>query len=187
MHNANLIIRDACIEDSPAIARVHIDSWRTTYKGIVPSEVLENLSYQERQELWHDRLADQNQRGCILVAQEDHGDILGFASGGQERTGKYGYDGELYAIYILENHQRQGIGTSLTRGIAKYLYQEGYTSMLVWVLAENPSRNFYQRLGGEEVAEQGITIGAAELSEIAYGWHDLSMLVKQLDILEKTG
>jgi hypothetical protein len=31
-------IRRAVREDARAIARVHVDSWRTTYRGIVPEE-----------------------------------------------------------------------------------------------------------------------------------------------------
>jgi ribosomal protein S18 acetylase RimI-like enzyme len=177
----NLEIRTARIEDSPGIARVHVDSWRTTYRGIVPQDVLENLSYQQRQEIWQERLTNIAQRDCILVAQDNRGTILGFATGGEERTGKFGFDGELYAIYLLEKHQRQGIGTRLTREIASCLFQNGFTSMLVWVLAGNPSRKFYQNLGGEKVAEQGITIGGADLSEIAYGWGDINTLVNQTD------
>jgi L-amino acid N-acyltransferase YncA len=181
MDKSNIVIRTAGIEDSPGIARVHVDSWRTTYPGIVPQDVLENLSYQQRQDIWQERLNDRDQRGCILVAQDNRGTVIGFATGGEERTGKFGFDGELYAIYLLEKHQRQGIGTSLTRGIASCLFQNGFTSMLVWVLAGNPSREFYQSLGGEEIAEQGITIGAANLSEVAYGWRDINTLVNQPD------
>jgi len=39
----------------------------------------------------------------------------------------------------------------------------------------------YQRLRGQEVAEQEITIGGANLSEVAYGWRDLNMLVSKSD------
>ena len=46
--------------------------------------------------------------------------------------------------------------------------------MLLWVLAENPSRGFYEALGGAEVRQQTITIGGRELVEIAYGWRDIT-------------
>ena len=41
-------IRLARVEDAPGITRVHINSWRTTYKGIVPDKVLANLSFERR-------------------------------------------------------------------------------------------------------------------------------------------
>jgi hypothetical protein len=40
-----LFIRPATPADSSAIARVHIDCWRTTYAGLVPAEYLARLSY----------------------------------------------------------------------------------------------------------------------------------------------
>ncbi|KAF0820926.1 MULTISPECIES: hypothetical protein [unclassified Cytobacillus] len=45
-------IRAAELSDAEGIAKVHVDSWRTTYKDIIPENFLENLSYQSREELW---------------------------------------------------------------------------------------------------------------------------------------
>jgi hypothetical protein len=52
--------------------------------------------------------------------------------------------------------------------------------MLVWVLAANPGRAFYATLGGQQVDEKEITIGAAPLLEVAYGWPDLRELAHRL-------
>ena len=43
-------------------------------------------------------------------------------------------------------------------------------------LAENPSRRFYEALGGQELSRQDITIGGATLVEVAYGWKDIGVL-----------
>jgi hypothetical protein len=48
--------------------------------------------------------------------------------------------------------------------------------MLVWVLADNPSRQFYRALGGQLVSQQKITIEGLDLLEVAYGWPDISYL-----------
>ena len=45
------LIRMALAVDAPAIARVHVDSWRATYRDIVPEEHLAKLSYEKREEL----------------------------------------------------------------------------------------------------------------------------------------
>jgi hypothetical protein len=42
--------------------------------------------------------------------------------------------------------------------------------MIVWVLRDNPYRRFYEAVGGEVVSERMISIGEAELPEVAYGW-----------------
>jgi hypothetical protein len=42
-----MIIRSAKLEDATGIAKVRIDTWRTTYRDIVPSEFLNGMSYEE--------------------------------------------------------------------------------------------------------------------------------------------
>jgi GNAT superfamily N-acetyltransferase len=79
----------------------------------------------------------------VFVAENEHGDIVGFANGGKELSGKYPYDGELYAIYLLENYQRQGIGNQLVRNVVQELHRFNIFSLFVWVLEDNPSRFFY--------------------------------------------
>lgn len=168
-------IREAQIGDAPAIARVHVDSWRSTYSGIVPADYLAQLSYSQREQYWRRWISAGHKKQFLYVAQ-DEGNTVGFALGGPERSGDSIYDGELYIIYVLEAHQRQGIGRLLVSHVARRLLQEGMESMLVWVLADNPFRRFYERLGGQPVAEQSVSIGRAELKEVAYGWRGIQVL-----------
>jgi ribosomal protein S18 acetylase RimI-like enzyme len=112
----------------------------------------------------------------VYVSEDRQGEVVGFASGGQERSGDPDYLGELYAIYVRETSQRKGIGRQLTSCFATRLFQDGMQSMLVWVLAENPARMFYEDLGGTWLREQNITIGGTTLVEVAYGWKDTGAL-----------
>jgi ribosomal protein S18 acetylase RimI-like enzyme len=173
-----LKIREAQSEDAAGIARVHVDSWRTTYRGIISEEVLANLSYENRERGWARGLSDPNRKTFDFVAENDSGEIVGFATGGQERTGDQSYKGELYAIYILEQFQGQGVGNILTQAIVQRLAQSGMTSMLVWVLVDNPSLHFYEALGGQRIKQQPIEIGGETYEEIAYGWEDITVLIK---------
>ena len=174
-----MLIREAYPTDAAAIARVHVDSWRTTYAGIVPADYLANLSYVRREQFWRDILSTPAHPGCVYVAAPDTGQIVGFASGGPERSGDAVYQGELYAIYLLARSQRQSLGRHLTMAVVKRLLQCGLPSMLVWVLATNPGRAFYATLGGQQVYEKETTFGAAPLLEVAYGWPDLRELVQR--------
>ena len=168
-------IREANVPDASAIAKVHVDSWRTTYTGVVPDEYLAQLSYGQHAQVWRNTLSTHGATEFVFVAEAEAeaSGIIGFASGGPERSGNTVYKGELYAIYLLEGYQREGIGGQLVQTIAKRLMQEGLHSMLVWVLADNPSQDFYSALGGQRVYEQEITIGGASLVEVAYGWRDM--------------
>ena len=109
-----------------------------------------------------------------LVACNADASIVGFIAGGAERTGRLGYEGELYAIYLLQFVQRQGLGTLLVQHFVRELHARGFGSMAVWVLAANPFRRFYEALGGKFVAEQQIERGGQSFAECAYGWQDLN-------------
>lgn len=165
-------IREAAVGDAEGIARVHVDSWRTTYKGIVSESYLQQLSYEQRAENWRRGIG----KNAIYVAEDETGRIVGFATGGKERTGNYDADGELYAIYLLQEVQGKGIGKKLTKVIAKKLQEQGFTSMLVWVLESNPSKKFYASLGGEPIDETMIEIGGDEFKEIAYYWDTIETI-----------
>ena len=174
-------IRLAQPSDAGGIARVHVDSWRSTYRGIVPDNYLAGLSYEQRENYWRSILTHRSETPqWIYVAELDAGTIVGFACGGIEREQNPVYRGELYAIYLLADHQKQGIGRGLMQAVARSLVDAGTDSMLVWVLAENPSRAFYQSLGGQYVREKPITIGDVTLTEVAYGWRDLQSLMNPL-------
>jgi GNAT superfamily N-acetyltransferase len=172
-------LRDATSDDADAIGRVHVDSWRTAYSGIVPDAHLATLSPVTRAGRWRKFLADAAGARFILVADDDAGELIGFAAGGPERSGDPNYLGELYAIYLVASHWRRGVGRELARAVARRLAATGTRSMLVWVLEANTrGRTFYETLGGVVVRTQPIEIGGAQLIEIAYGWSDLAALLK---------
>lgn len=166
-------IRQATPADARGIAKVHVDSWRTTYKDMFPAEYLQSLSYESREELWNQVIPN----GYVFVVENDQGDIVGFSSGGKERTGNYpGYEGELYAIYILQEYQGNGIGRKLVMPLIEVFKKEGIHSMIVLVLDENPSKYFYQSLGAIEIDQLSDTIAEKEVIEIVYGWKNLSII-----------
>lgn len=171
-----MIIRPAREEDLPAIARVHVDTWRITYAGLIPDDFLASLSYESREQMWRGTITDSEGRSSLFVAQDLAGHITGFASCGAERDGDSVYTGELYAIYVDQMAQGKGIGRSLVQSVARDLVQRGHTSLLIWVLANNPYRLFYEALGGVAVKHKDITFGKATLAEVAYGWPDIQSL-----------
>lgn len=165
------MIRAATLLDAPGIARVHVSSWRTTYRRLLPDEFLESLSESAYSERWKRVITDGSTR--IYVAQEGD-DVIGFASGGRERAGEAGYEGELYAIYVIEPAQHRGFGRELVRAVVGGLRELGLADMIIWVLRDNHgARLFYERLGGVFVRAQPITIGPATLEEVSYGWRRL--------------
>jgi len=170
------IIRPALVNDGPGIARVHVESWKTTYAGIFPEAVLTALSVEKRAHFWRGSLAAPKPGSITLVACDPTGSVVGFVAGGKERTGQLGRDGELYSIYLLQATQRQGVGTLLLRYFVRELRVREFTSMVVWVLDVNPSRKFYEVLGGQVISQQYIERGGQSYLELAFGWDDLSTI-----------
>ena len=165
-----MIIRKARAKDVPAIARVHVGVWQSAYAGIVDSDFLDSLSYEERERMWVNVFSASARKVCLLVAETADGTLAGFAARGPERSGDEIYPGEIYAIYLLEKCQRQGLGTMLLKALVKELAHKSLTPFLVWVLRANSACRFYEGLGGKYVREQEIEIGKRRLVEVAYGW-----------------
>jgi GNAT superfamily N-acetyltransferase len=172
-----MLIREARPEDAPAIAHVHVESWRTTYHGIVAADYLAGLSIEERQTRWAEMLRHPARDACSFIAEDPSGAVIGFASGGPARDAALGYEGDLYAIYLLDVWQGQGIGRQLAAAVAERLAGSGLRSLLVWVLADNPARGFYETLGGQKVVEREVQIGGQSLAEVGYGWTDINVLL----------
>ncbi|HEY6284919.1 MAG TPA: GNAT family N-acetyltransferase [Ktedonobacteraceae bacterium] len=174
-----MIIRKAHIDDNAGIARVHVDTWRTTYRGIIPDEHLANMTYSNHKQRWTHYLTNNTGGFFTYIAEDDSGQIFGFVSGGYERNTNPIYKGELYLIYILKEYQGQGIGRLLTQTLIKKLLQEGINSMMLWVFADNyVACSFYEVLGGQRLKTKQAEFGGHMLDEVAYGWMDIRKLLQ---------
>lgn len=170
---STISIRKATGRDARDIASVHVGSWRETYRGLVPQPYLDSLDINERAETWISILDQANYN--VFVAIQD-GKVCGFISGGGVREPAQDFDAEFYAIYILHAAKGKGMGRLLMRRLAETLHARGYKRAILWVLADNPSRGFYERLGGQQVAQKTAPVGGVDLLQIAYGWYDLQAL-----------
>lgn len=171
-------IRPAQPPDAAGIARVQVDSWRTSYQGIIADSVLANLSYAEREAGWTRALTEEADRLDFYVAEAEDGEIMGFALGGALRDAINGYNGELFAVYLLQKAQRRGCGRRLVKEVAGSMVERGFDAMVVWALKDNhPARRFYEALGGQLLTEKIIRIGEDDLTEVSYGWPDMRLLV----------
>jgi len=168
-------IRCATEQDAGPISHVHVESWRSTYKGIVPESYLAGLDETERTASWCEWIRSGTP---VFVAIQD-GDVVGFISGGPIRDPIDGYEAELFTIYLLQHVQKCGIGTALLRKLASRLDEDGFKSMAVWVLEDNVSSSFYEKSGALRVSSKQIEIGGALLPVVAYGWPSLHTILSR--------
>jgi ribosomal protein S18 acetylase RimI-like enzyme len=170
-----MIIRKARLSDAQGIAKVHVDCWRTTYKNIIPSEFLEKLSYDQRTELWVKNIS--NEKSYVFVAENNEGQIIGFADGGKRETNLAENSGDLTSIYVLQEYQGLGIGKKLVQQLFTKFNELGYKTIFVEVLEDNQSRFFYESLGAEWLKSEKIKIAGAELNLLVYEWKDIRSIL----------
>jgi ribosomal protein S18 acetylase RimI-like enzyme len=170
-------IRKADVRDSAGIAKVHIDTMRTTYQGIYPEDFLSNLSYNESQHRWETIYLAPKSQDTTYVAEDETESIVGFAICGPDRDNDPIYKGELIGLYVLQKMRRQGIGRQLLHAAAVDLKNRGFNSVIVWVLANNPAKQFYEKLGGRHIQTRTITVGGKRFTECGYGWKTLDSIL----------
>jgi GNAT superfamily N-acetyltransferase len=171
-----ITVRRAAAGDAPAIARVRVESWGTTYRGMIPDAYLDAMQVEASVALW-DRVLTSGPNTTSVFVAEHATDIVGFACGTMLKVPKHDLDAELAAVYLRREYQRAGLGRRLVGAVVGAQREHGATGLLTWVIAGNrAARKFYEGLGGELVVEQPFQWDGMDLVEAGYGWRDLSSL-----------
>lgn len=180
--NLETIIREANIKDVKSIAKVNLDTWKTTYSNIISQDYLNSLSYGKYEIIWEKILNNLKKTSYFYVAEEKNGNIIGFAWAGLNRGSQTKEIGELYAIYVLKRYQRKGIGKALFSSIFKNFYEKNIKNVIVWILKKNINRKFYESLQGKYYKEKREKIGDKHYNLIAYRWDNMDILKEILGI-----
>lgn len=143
------VYRHAAVADWRAIANLHAESWRATYRGAYSDEYLDGPVFAEREQVWRVRLSAPPRNQFVVVAEADNG-IIGFACA-------YGDDDERWGtlldnIHVSPGLHRRGVGTRLVTQIAVWCRSHHPDSGLyLWVLGQNTdAQRFYERLGATD-------------------------------------
>jgi ribosomal protein S18 acetylase RimI-like enzyme len=166
-------LRPATPADSRAIARIHVETWRTTYAGMLPDKTLINMNIDAKAAAWRRALSAQDATGSVLIAEGEGTGPIGFASSGRNRMPVLPFAGEVQTLYVQPDWQNQGVGRRLLQGCFAALRFRGFPSAVVWVLADNPARFFYERMGGKRAGERDEQLWGIIVHEIAYGWSEI--------------
>jgi len=179
-------LRRATVADAEAIAAVRVESWQTTYLGMIPDSYLEQMRIEDSFLHWKqilEALPAAGDRACVYVA-ESEGHVIGFASGMLLAEPKHGFRAELTAMYLRPAWQRSGIGRRMVQKVARTLQAQGADNLLVWVISANRiARNFVEDLGAVLLLEQEFSWDGMDLMEAGYGWRDLSVLMASVQAL----
>lgn len=191
-----ICVRRARPGDAAAIGAVHVSAWRNTYAGVLPDDYLAGLSPLRHAAGYERAIADRRNGHAMFVAvasgpdappgRPEGGDgggaVVGFVSGGRgRRPGLCGEpaagSGEVETLYLLDDYRDRGIGRRLMRAMAAHLAAVGCRSAVLWVLSDNPTRWFYQRLGGRAAAREVIRFAGRQVEQTAYLWNPIDVLL----------
>lgn len=168
-------IRLARPADAAEIADIYVDSWRETYAGILPDAGLLRMSKADQANAWLRSIKASNLRNPVLVAADTEGRVYAFGSAGPSRDKALPYEAEVYTLYVKPGWTGQGLGAALLSSIFRLFAKANYRGMVIWALADNPSRFFYEAMGGKLIAERQHPMWGRTHREIGYGWLSLDL------------
>jgi GNAT superfamily N-acetyltransferase len=139
-------IRVAGPADAGAVAAVHVASWRSIYRGLLPARLIAAQTLPRRRRQWRTLLREPNQETWVA---EVAGSVVGFCNFGPPRDDDLpGSVAEVYAIYLLAEVWGRGVGSALWRAAARRMVERGFVEVAVWLLASNARAHaFYHRQG----------------------------------------
>lgn len=177
-------IEPATETDCDAMARVYVEAWRHAYPGILPDATLTRMTPSRSVAEWRWVIRHRGDVQPAFVARDDRGNVVGLASAGLSRSrdrppgGEFESStidspvGEVFTLYVAPDHQELGIGRRLLAAGLGALSGRRCQRAFLWVLRDNPARFFYERMGGQPVAERTQVLWGRTVPMIAYGWRD---------------
>lgn len=158
--------------DAEALARVHVNSWRETYSGLLPAQGLAAMDVRRHARRFRAQLM-YPPRGSVVLALEERGGLVGY---GEAISGGAG-ESEVHTLYLLRAAQGVGLGRELLGALARALAGGGARSAFIWVLSTNVrARAFYEHLGGQVGPSRPVAGWGPGLMETRYDWPDIRRL-----------
>lgn len=172
-------VRPAALSDAPAIAALHLASWRAAYRGIAPPEAYEALTEAVRLARWKAILEAPRSIHGAFVAEDDWR-LLGVGVAAPPSEAAFGQRGEVRSLYVHPQAKRRGIGRRLLGEVARRLDEWAYPGVALGVVAGNaPAIAFYESLGAR-AAGRYLDPGPLWRSEnVALVWDDAQGLANR--------
>lgn len=142
-------LRQASRNDDENIAKLSVMAWQESYGNILPIEALASLQWQTRANGRREFFQDVKRKSLVVEVNKN---IVAFADFGsarlQSNTKIDNSYSEIYAIYVLNNFKRKGLGKILYDAIEKILIEDRYKKLIIWTLTKNfEAICFYEAMG----------------------------------------
>lgn len=146
MEEMNWEITRANADDAAAIAHILVKSWQVAYRGIMPDELLDNMSVKQREEGWRKHLKSSSETYLLRSPSTAIGVIE--VSDFRDTIAEFSGWGEIPVIYLLPEYYGLGLGGELMQFALALLAGRGRENVGIWVLDKNTrAKGFYQKHG----------------------------------------
>lgn len=142
-------VRPPVPADAAAMARVHVDTWLETYRGIMPDELLDAPDLiDRRRQMWTQILAEAAPSKFTCAVAESDGRIVGIAMAGppentESAEDELPEDRHLYVLYSYRSMHGTGVGQDLLDAVI-----DPSVTTALWVADPNPrAQAFYSKNG----------------------------------------
>ena len=156
------MVRKARKEDDKEIVFINVSCWKESYKGIFPQDYLDNLDVNNLESI----RKCENKISEYVVYEKD-GQIIGMARYGKNQKDYGDSYGEIYALYVRPDFQRQRVGTELVQYVFNEL-KKNYKYVLISTLKENKANDFYKKIGGKFMGESDFILDKKIYKENIY-------------------
>jgi ribosomal protein S18 acetylase RimI-like enzyme len=164
------LVRRAGPADARAMAEVRVRGWQAAYSGILPDDFLAGLTVAAGEAAWRAWLEDA-EGGLPAWVAERAGKVAGFVSSGPPRDDDVPLPAaEVYALYVLPQLWRHGLGRALLETATEFWRARGAETTVLWVFRDNaPARAFYEAQGWQpDGGRQELELAGASAIEVRY-------------------
>lgn len=161
-------IRKATLDDASAIAKINYDGWTKNFRGIIDDIHLDTRDLVRREMKMRERLDNEDASSIILVYEKEW-KVLWFVHGGVSRDEYIPYEAEIYAIYIAQEVQWQGIGKILMNVMMETdMFKNKKSFFLRTLRDQKATRWFYEKFWGKLFLEEEKEIGDKKYPMVCY-------------------
>lgn len=136
-------VRRAEPADALDMARVHVDTWRETYRGLMKDAVLDDpglLNWREK--FWAAALTDPKYRENTVAVASHEDDLVGIAMAGPA-SGDTNEPQQLHLLYAYAVFHGSGVGAALLNAVIDPTEPASF-----WVADPNPRAQAFYRKNG---------------------------------------
>jgi len=141
-----VVLRTADAADVEAIVVLFLACWRTSYRDILPADLIAMYGPTSARDLWQRSFAEGPGDREVVVAERPDQSMVGVVALGRDpdRAGT----GHIFSLYVHPDAQGLGVGARLVSAAVERFRADDVPQASLWVFEANAgARAFYGRLG----------------------------------------